>query len=77
MERRTFFRIVRGEVVSLDDFLPAKQLGKPLRRPKMARQWSEGISVSDTFEHAAEQARLYRYRLGRFVVTVQIPSDTN
>ena len=60
---RIYFRIVRNADVSEDDFKPARDLGKPLRKASMARQWAEGVSVSDTFEHATEQARLYRYRL--------------
>lgn len=69
---RTFYRIVRGVDISEDDFKPAKELGKPLRNPRFARQWAEGVSVSDTFAHAVAQARLYRYRLGRYVVPVRL-----
>lgn len=32
------------------------------------------MSVSDTFAHASAQARLYRYRLGRFVVAIHLPT---
>ena len=71
---RTFYRIVRNPVVSEDDFKSAKDLGKPLRKPSFARQWAEGVSVSDTLEHAVAQARLYRFGLGRFVVAVRLPS---
>lgn len=71
---RTFYRIVRSSEVTEDDFKSAKDLGKPLRKSSLARQWAEGVSVSDTFEHAAAQARLYRYRLGRFVVSVRLPT---
>jgi hypothetical protein len=72
-EERIYYRIVRNADATEDDFKPAKDLGKPLRRPSLARQWAEGVSVSDTFEHAAAQARLYRYRLGRFVVAIRLP----
>lgn len=57
---RTYYRIVRSGDVSEDDFKSAKALGKPLRKASFAREWAEGVSVSDTFEHAVAQARLYR-----------------
>lgn len=74
---RTFYRIVRNAAVLEDDFKPAKALGKPLREASWMRQWAEGVSVSDTFEHAVEQARLYHYRLGHFVVAVQLPAEAD
>lgn len=72
---RTYYRIIRNADATEDDFKPAKNLGKPLRKPSLARQWAEGVSVSDTFEHAAAQARLYRYRLGRFVVAIRLSEE--
>ena len=74
---RVFYRIVRNPEVSEDDFKPAKDLGKPLTNQRFARQWAEGVSVYDTFEHAVARARLYRYKLGRFVVTVRLPVGTD
>lgn len=73
---RVFYRIVRGPSVSADDFKPAKALGKPLLRPTRAREWAEGISVFDSFEHAANRARFFRFNLGRFVVALRIPIDS-
>ena len=70
---RTFYRIVRNAAVSEDDFKPAKDLGKPLLDPAQIRPWAEGISVYDTFERAADRARRYHYKLGRFVVAVTLP----
>lgn len=77
MEQRTYFRIVRNPTVTEDDFKSAKDLGKPLRKASLVRQWADGVSVSDTFEHAATQARLYRYRLGRYVVAVRLPAEAD
>lgn len=74
---RTYYRIVRGSDVSEDDFKPAKELGKPLLDPALERQWAEGVSVYATFDRAANRARRYRYRLGRFVATVTLPIDTS
>lgn len=72
---RTYYRIVRNPDASEDDFKSAKDLGKPLRKANFARPWAEGVSVSDTFEHAIAQARQYRYRLGRYVVAVRLPAE--
>lgn len=33
------------------------------------------MSVYDTFERAANRARRYRYKVGRFVVAVSLPDD--
>ncbi len=77
MEQRTYFRIVRNRTVTEDDFKAARDLGKPLKKPSLRRQWADGVSVSDTFEHAASQVRLYRYRLGRYVVAVRLPAEVD
>ena len=74
---RTFYRIVRHPVASEEDFKPAKALDEPLRDARFRRQWAEGVSVHDTFAYAAAQARLYRYKLGRYVVAVRLPSDAS
>jgi hypothetical protein len=73
---RTFFRIVRGPRVSEEDFKPAKALGKPTLRPARAREWAEGISVFDSFEHAADRARFVAINLGRFVVAIRLPDGS-
>ena len=74
---RIYFRIVRNADVSEDDFKPAKDLGKPLLEPELARPWAEGVSVYDTFERAVNRARRFRYKLGRFVVTVTLPAGAD
>ncbi|MGH2562814.1 MAG: hypothetical protein ACRDJH_27450 [Thermomicrobiales bacterium] len=72
---QVFYRIIRGERPSLDDFRSAKALGKPLRNRRLVRQWSEGISVYDSLNYAAEQVRLYQFKLGRFIVPLRIPDS--
>lgn len=74
---RIYYRIVRGPDLSVADFTPAKDLGKPLLDPELARPWAEGVSVYDTFERAANRVRRYRYKLGRFVVAVTLPIDAD
>lgn len=70
---RTFYRITRGPAVAEEDFKSARQLAKPLRCPRFERQWSEGVSVYDTAKYAIRQTKLYRYRLGHFIVALTIP----
>ncbi len=38
----------------------------------MAAPWAEGISVFDSFEHAADRARFFGFNLGRFVVAIRV-----
>ena len=56
---RTFYRIVKNPGVTADDFQPAKRLDRPLRDPRLNRQWAEGISVYDRFDDAMAQARRF------------------
>ena len=70
---RIFYRIVRAGTVVERDFWSAKVLGKPLRDPRFARQWSEGLSVYESFAHAAERVRCYRFELGDHVVALRLP----
>lgn len=72
---RTFYRIVRGPDVVEDDFTSARDLGKPLRDPSLERQCGPRGCRSTTRSSATAQARLYRYRLGRFVVAVTLTAD--
>ena len=74
---RTYYRIVGSADVSEDDFKPAKDLGKPLLDPELARPWAEEVSVYDTFERSANRVRRYRYKLGRFVIAVTLPAGAD
>lgn len=73
---RTFYRIIRGNVPTVDDFKSAKELGKPLRDVTLRRQWAEGLSVYDNLDHAKRRTRYYRFLIGRHVVALQIDGDT-
>jgi hypothetical protein len=74
---RTFYRIIRGPIPTLEDFKSGKQLGKPLRDPRMVREWATGISAFDSFEHAVERARAVHFRLGTWVIALSIPDDSS
>jgi hypothetical protein len=76
-EGRTFFRIIRGPIATLDDFKSGKELGKPLRDPSMAREWASGISVFNSFQYAASRARAARFRLGAWVIALSIPENSS
>lgn len=69
---RAFYRIVRSEHPTLDDFKSARELGKPLVR-RYLREWAEGISVHDDLDHSIAHARDNRLRLGCHVAKMVIP----
>jgi hypothetical protein len=72
---RIFYRIVRGTVVTVEDFKSAQQLGKRLVNPAFQREWRDGISVYDDLAFATAHVRRTRYLLGRYVVALRIPED--
>jgi hypothetical protein len=71
---RVFYRIIQGPVPTLKDFLPYKELGKPLRFESMEREWAESISVYDDLDSAIEQAK--RLRLLRFCLAKVVIPDS-
>jgi hypothetical protein len=71
------YRIIRGPTPTLEDFKSSKQLGKPLRDPRMAREWATGISVFDSLEYAAQWARAVHFRLGAWIIALSIPEDSS
>lgn len=73
---QAFFRIVQTRPPTVDDFRSYRELGMPLLRdtPISRRRW-EGISVYETFEQAAKQARDLRYKFGAFTAELAIPDD--
>jgi hypothetical protein len=70
-----FYRIIRSQNATLDDFKSAKALGKPLRDRAHVREWEAGVSVFDSLEYACQRARAFRFALGRFVIGLRIPDD--
>lgn len=53
---KCYFRIIRSNEATLEDFLPAKDLGRRLSNPDMEKEWANGISVCDTLEFAIDRA---------------------
>ena len=72
---REFFRFVRGSRPTLEDFKPIGATGRPLRFPQYRREFEEGVSVFDNFDHACRTARRNRFRQGRYIVKVTVPED--
>ncbi|MCC7022450.1 MAG: hypothetical protein IT338_06465 [Thermomicrobiales bacterium] len=72
---REFFRIVRNSRPDPADFRPVGATGRPLRFPEHRREFEEGISVYDDFEHACEMARKHRFRHGAYILRIVLPDD--
>jgi hypothetical protein len=70
-----FFRYVRAEVATLDDFKPHGALGKKMIRPGNQETWDRGISVWDTFENAYLRAREIRFSPGSYIVEISLPEE--
>lgn len=69
-----FFRIVRNETPTAEDFQSARAMGVP--RPETnVDEWDRGISVYDNFDYALRRAERNRSGLGRFVATLAVPSN--
>jgi hypothetical protein len=72
---REFFRIVRGEQPSRDDFRSLGDLGKACVSGRRFRECAEGVSVFDDFTFACELARTYRFQRGRYIAKLIVPED--
>ena len=72
---RTFFRIIKREEPTLEDFRSLRAQGKTLSDPAIEREWAEGVSVFDNFDRACAVARRYGFRHGSYVIKVMVPGD--
>jgi hypothetical protein len=70
-----YYRFVRGQVVTLDDFRSQGALGRTLRSPGDERAFNEGVSVYDDFDQACEVAASIRYRRGSYLAVISLPAD--
>jgi hypothetical protein len=71
---REFWRIVRNETPTPDDFRSARALGVP--RPEThIEEWDRGVSVYDDLAFALRRAERNRSGLGRFVARLVVPVD--
>ncbi|MGH2583601.1 MAG: hypothetical protein ACRDJE_01660 [Dehalococcoidia bacterium] len=68
----TFYRIIKAEEATMEDFLSHKARGIPLRKDtsELRRSW-EGVSVYDTLDTAREIVRRFP-RIGRFIAVLEI-----
>jgi hypothetical protein len=73
-----YYRFVRGEVATIEDFIPQGAMGRTMRHPaseQMTRAWNEGISVYDDFDHACALAKALGYGPGSFIATLSLPTN--
>jgi hypothetical protein len=68
----TFYRVVKSDPPTEEDFRSHKARGIPLRRdtPELRRSW-EGVSVYDAEEKAREAIARFP-RIGQFIAEVRI-----
>ncbi len=67
---RIFYRVVRTDPPTRNDFLSQRDLGVPLRDPNDRELW-EGVSVQATEQQARKRARLPGF--GRFIAEIAVP----
>ena len=71
-----FFRIIRGPIPTLEDFLSARDLGVSIVPPHgLEREWAASISVYDSLEYTVRRAQTTRREIGRFVIRLVVPTD--
>jgi hypothetical protein len=70
-----FFRIVRSEWPTRDDFRSLADEGKVCVSKRRFRECAEGISVFDDFDHVCMLARTYHFQRRRFVARLVVPED--
>jgi hypothetical protein len=71
-----FYRIVRNEFPTVDDFRTMQELGFPLENESYYREWAEGISVYSARNYAMKRARATNFLQGQFVVPLCIPDES-
>lgn len=74
MADRRFFRIVRREVPTAEDFRSLGDEGIDCSRRRHARECAEGVSVWDDPEHAMAKARQIGFARGSFLATLLVPA---
>jgi hypothetical protein len=58
----------------LDDFIPPKQLGRPLKNSRWKREWESSISVFDDLDYTKSRAREFP-KMGTYIATLVVPDD--
>lgn len=75
---RVFWRIVRTDPPTLEDFKTQKERGRPAPDTENSEawfSWEHGVSVQNTKQQALNKARDMRGMLGGYVVGVQVEAD--
>ena len=72
---REFFRIVRSEQPSRDDFRSLADEGKVCVSRRRFRECAEGVSVFDDLSHTCVLARTYHFQRGRYIARLVMPED--
>ena len=76
---RKLYRSVRRPLLTMTEFMSYAAQGKlPPRaqqdNPEFLRQW-DGLSVFTSYAAARKNAALYRWRMGEYIVELEIPDD--
>jgi hypothetical protein len=71
---RSFYRIVKDRIPTIEDFYSYRELGIPTLDDPRTLRLAEGISVYETFAQAATQAQKYP-ALGQFIAELELPDD--
>ena len=71
--QRSFYRVVRTDPPTREDFLSHEALGIPPRNPDDVELW-RGVSVQSTEQQARQRARLPGF--GRFIAELVIADDS-
>jgi hypothetical protein len=75
---RVFYRVVKTNPPTRDDFIPNALLGKPPprdRSPDAMHLWEDCISVQETLAQFRSLTSKFHFRLGEFVGAVRIEDD--
>ena len=72
---RVFWRVVKSNPPTIDDFLSYKRLGRPFRgNPARIREW-DALSVFDELDIAVEFLRHGGSRHGAFLARLVVPDE--
>ena len=71
---RVFYRVIKGPEPTVEDFIPLKEQGRPLKNPKWKREWEYGVSVYDDFDYTVARTRKFP-KMGSYIATLVVPDD--
>ncbi len=72
----TFYRWVKSDLATEEDFRPQGAMGRRMRfpstDPEVIRAWNEGLSVWISREAATEKAKAIKFLAGSYVVAITL-----